>query len=491
MSYPIAYRPTPIYPQPQAPVAPQTPVAPRLPIQDTPETRALWKTVAPAVIFPLGKEVVAMSCLLLEDGQIVRESLWGPQKQGQLSPDGNYQLANGLRGNIFKDQYLAIPNYENLEHPLINQLKAAGRQRAVLNSEIPLLRQKLTNRGLTGMGIKIGILDDLDKDKKTGQGKVSDHSKVVTAIVNDPVWGIAPGAQVTNIGNTSQRETVELTHDSYQSFVNDQVKMYCDIMQERTQLIQQTLAKRDPALRVMNVTAGANQYRTSLLSLDKMVRAKDDNGYYKNPMLRQSVLGPAQFGTDAQQTQAVINTLDALFESNPAIRAAHAQYVEATRQAANAGVIIVVSAANEGNGDSVSVSRKPGFQMDEFAKSPYVIVTAAANTNQRPGDRANYSVASFSSRGDGVLYNPTIAAPGQEMGVSLPQGAHAHNLTVNGTSYSTPFTCGVIAMMLQRNPSLTFDQVKARLQASAVKNPNYGVADYGAGFLNAEAAVLG
>jgi subtilisin family serine protease len=128
--------------------------------------------------------------------------------------------------------------------------------------------------------------------------------------------------------------------------------------------------------------------------------------------------------------------------------------------------------------------------MNEYAKSPYVIVTAAANTNQQPGNRVQYSIAPFSSRGDGVSVNPTLAAPGQEMGISMPQGSESHNLTADGTSFSTPFTCGVIALMLQRNPFLTFDQVKAKLQNTAVKSPYYGVADYGAGFLNAEAAVL-
>lgn len=449
----------------------------------------LWHRVAPATIFPKGNETLGIDGALTDNGDILVESVWGPQVQGHLNPDGNYQLANGIQGNLFQDCWLKVKMDER-SNPFVDTLKATARQRAVQGSEIPRIRQLLTSRGINGSGIKVGILDAKEKNKETGEWQQSPHTKVVEQTINDPIWGVAPGARVEALGLPYDIESKDLPNDSYQAFANDMVARYQRVMGQRTQLLQDLIAKRDPALRVLNTTWGSNRNRFYQVALDALVGERNENGYYKYPLLRQTLLGPAHHGTDAQKAQAVINAVDSILDNSPLAKATHAQYVEATRQAASAGITLVVSAANEGAADLYGLSHTPGSQLSHFAESPYVISVAAANTRQMPGNRGAYTVAPFSSRGDGIKFNPTIAAPGMEMGISLPQGEIGHNLTVDGTSFSTPFVCGVIAMMLQRNPYLTFDQIKAKLQTTAVKSPNYGPADYGAGFLNTEAAVL-
>jgi serine protease AprX len=62
--------------------------------------------------------------------------------------------------------------------------------------------------------------------------------------------------------------------------------------------------------------------------------------------------------------------------------------------------------------------------------------------------------------------------------------------TGNGTSFSAPQVAGVIALMLEANPSLTPAQVRDILQRTATPLPPYYEYEVGAGMLNAPAAVL-
>src|SRR5437016_14341661 len=51
----------------------------------------------------------------------------------------------------------------------------------------------------------------------------------------------------------------------------------------------------------------------------------------------------------------------------------------------------------------------------------------------------------------------------------LPTGVSSSYLRLNGTSMATPVVAGAAALLLQKNPSLTPDQVKARLMKTARK----------------------
>jgi subtilisin family serine protease len=62
-------------------------------------------------------------------------------------------------------------------------------------------------------------------------------------------------------------------------------------------------------------------------------------------------------------------------------------------------------------------------------------------------------------------------------------------LSLTGTSMAAPVVTGTIALMLEANPALTPNLVKAILQYTADRRPRYDVATQGAGFLNARGAV--
>ena len=62
-------------------------------------------------------------------------------------------------------------------------------------------------------------------------------------------------------------------------------------------------------------------------------------------------------------------------------------------------------------------------------------------------------------------------------------------LSLSGTSMAAPVVSGTVAQMLQANPALTPNQVKAILQYTAEASLNYDPLTQGAGFLNAKGAV--
>src|SRR5262249_41924087 len=62
-------------------------------------------------------------------------------------------------------------------------------------------------------------------------------------------------------------------------------------------------------------------------------------------------------------------------------------------------------------------------------------------------------------------------------------------LSLSGTSMAAPVVSGTVALMLQANPNLTPNAVKAILQYTAEVYPAYDPLTEGAGFLNAKGAV--
>ena len=159
------------------------------------------------------------------------------------------------------------------------------------------------------------------------------------------------------------------------------------------------------------------------------------------------------------------------------------------------GIVVVTSAGNNG-----SATLYPP------ANDPFVITVGATN-DVSTISLSDDSVASFSAFGmdETGRVKPDIVAPGSSIIAYLPDN---NNLTISinhpanrvdadyfrmsGTSMSAPIVAGGAVLLLQANPSLTPDQVKYRLKATANKIwPNYNSGTAGAGYLDVYAAVHG
>lgn len=155
-------------------------------------------------------------------------------------------------------------------------------------------------------------------------------------------------------------------------------------------------------------------------------------------------------------------------------------------QAVNAAVItkgkvVVVAAGN--SGDAPETVGSPGA-----AEEP-VTVGAVAEWSAPVGtDRHSHGVylMAFSSRGptlDGRI-KPDIAAPGATIR-SARAGTQNGYITFSGTSMATPFVSGAMALALDANPSLTPEELKGLVQATAQdRGPDGKDNDWGAGLLD-------
>jgi len=142
----------------------------------------------------------------------------------------------------------------------------------------------------------------------------------------------------------------------------------------------------------------------------------------------------------------------------------------AVERAWQAGLVVVVSAGNQG-AEAGAVS-KP-------ADDPYVISVGAADTNGTADD-ADDTVATFSSRGttaDGVG-KPDLVAPGVSIVSDRAPGSTVDTFRPaarlgpamfkgSGTSQAAAVVSGVVARMLDVDPTLTNDEVKGVLTATA------------------------
>ena len=178
----------------------------------------------------------------------------------------------------------------------------------------------------------------------------------------------------------------------------------------------------------------------------------------------------------------------------------------AAKRLVDAGIVVVTAAGNLGR-TAAGLAAYGGITSP--GNAPWVLTVGASNHMGTP-TRGDDQMAAFSSRGPTAKDNaakPDLVAPG--VGIeslsnpdstfyralspfllsgTVPTGYQPY-LSLTGTSMAAPVVTGTIALMLQANPSLTPNAVKAFLQYTAEVYPNYDPLTQGAGFLNAAGAV--
>ena len=165
----------------------------------------------------------------------------------------------------------------------------------------------------------------------------------------------------------------------------------------------------------------------------------------------------------------------------------------ATENAWRHGLVVVVSGGNEG---------QLAGRLTDPAMDPYVLAVGASDSNETTAGWTRSTVASFSSSGTADRHVDLLApgtslvsllAPGSFIDLAHPEGRISGDTSGrlfrgSGTSQAAAVVSGATALLLQANPNLTPDQVKAVLVGTAipVAAPIYA----GAGELNLAGALF-
>jgi serine protease AprX len=204
---------------------------------------------------------------------------------------------------------------------------------------------------------------------------------------------------------------------------------------------------------------------------------------------------------------------------------------QAVEAAWKAGIVVVTAAGNYGRDDSLHT--KGYGTIASPGNDPYVITVGAMKTNGT-SYTSDDTIASYSSKGPTLvdhIVKPDLVAPGNQvisllapnstLALNYPKtllsnatletigasGASGNYFMLSGTSMAAPVVSGAAALLIQQHPSLTPDQVKARLMKTATKTLNlYSVGTdakslqqfnnqsdiftIGAGYLNIAAALM-
>jgi serine protease AprX len=182
----------------------------------------------------------------------------------------------------------------------------------------------------------------------------------------------------------------------------------------------------------------------------------------------------------------------------------------AARTLVDSGITVVAAA---GNGGQNALGRPQWGGVVSPANAPWVLTVCAFST-KGTYSVADDSVAPFSSAGPTAIdfsAKPDLCAPG--VGVVSTAGPdstlfqsgllsslllpgtvvslypYAPYESLSGTSMATPAVSGAIALMLQANPKLTPNLIKAILEFTAISKPGVSPLRQGAGFMNVSHAV--
>lgn len=181
---------------------------------------------------------------------------------------------------------------------------------------------------------------------------------------------------------------------------------------------------------------------------------------------------------------------------------------QATKRAADAGIVVVFAAGNS----STEMSINP------YSVAPWVISVGNGTLNHQRASSSSGGLEFDNSvlaalpagdlkhltfAGDRIgLYHPSVSAPGTNIvstaartGIAVTSDLDG-TATASGTSMASPHVAGVAALMLQRKPDLTWAEIKSVLQVTSTLMPDTADAtqvqpfwQVGYGYVDAKAAV--
>jgi len=169
------------------------------------------------------------------------------------------------------------------------------------------------------------------------------------------------------------------------------------------------------------------------------------------------------------------------------------QAVEAAWQS---GIVVVVAAGNKGRVNAIgSIVGNAGYGTIQVPGNDPSVITVGATKTNNTATRVDDTIASYSSKGPSLIdhiVKPDLVAPGNRIvslespgstlaltypGLDIPNSGcppgqcapGGQYIRLSGTSMATPMVAGAAALMIQNDPSLTPDTIKARMMKTAWK----------------------
>jgi subtilisin family serine protease len=146
------------------------------------------------------------------------------------------------------------------------------------------------------------------------------------------------------------------------------------------------------------------------------------------------------------------------------------QYEEVGKYALENGSIIVAAAGNDSN-------REYNYYapVSSPANCPSILAVGAMDEQNQIGY--------FSNRGININQEVNIAAPGVDVYSTWIRSENDFH-TISGTSMATPFVAGIIALLIEQNPTLRPQEIINKL-VSLAKNIGLHPVDAGVGLVQA------
>ena len=300
--------------------------------------------------------------------------------------------------------------------------------------------QSMWERGITGKGVDVAVIDTgvtrvpgLDRSGKVIDGPDLSFDSQNAAFAHLDGFGhgtmmasIIAGSDVAPGTSAKKCKTCLVSSSAY----SDTTK-YVGIA---------------PDARIVNVKAGASDGSVDvsqvIAAIDWVVEHRNDNG------MNIRVIN-LSYGTDSVQPSAV----------DPLAYAAEVAWRK--------GIVVVASAGNDGLATT---------SLADPAYNPAILAVGASDdANSVPLD--DDSIPSFAQHGN-ALRSVDVVAPGTHvLGLRVPGSFIDTNVTTgkvgtrfqrgSGTSESAAVVSGVVALLLQKFPTATPDQIKAILTSTA------------------------